>query len=109
MSPRNDDSWWSELKSDPFCGQPPHEPAPVSSGGNWCYVCQRNALLHFGRNLPYNLCIIGQGNSAMKVGYARVSTEEQEAGFAVQQRELKALGCQKVFAERLSAVTVERP
>jgi DNA invertase Pin-like site-specific DNA recombinase len=45
----------------------------------------------------------------MKVGYARVSTEEQEAGFAAQQRELEALGCQKVFAERMSAVAVDRP
>jgi DNA invertase Pin-like site-specific DNA recombinase len=45
----------------------------------------------------------------MKVGYARVSTEEQEAGFAAQQRELEALGCQKVFAERMSAVAADRP
>jgi DNA invertase Pin-like site-specific DNA recombinase len=45
----------------------------------------------------------------MKVGYARVSTEEQEAGFEAQQRDLAALGCEKVFAERISAVVVERP
>jgi DNA invertase Pin-like site-specific DNA recombinase len=45
----------------------------------------------------------------MKVGYARVSTEEQEAGFEAQQHELEALGCHKVFAERLSAVAIERP
>jgi len=51
----------------------------------------------------------GSGRPKMKVGYARVSTEEQEAGFEAQQRELGALGCQKVFAERMSAVAVERP
>ena len=45
----------------------------------------------------------------MKVGYARVSTEEQDAGFAAQQRELETLGCQKVFAERMWAVALERP
>jgi len=68
-----------------------------------------NLLLHFGRDLPYNPYGIWQGIDVVKIGYARVSTEEQEAGFAAQQRELEALGCQKVFAERLSAVTVERP
>ena len=51
----------------------------------------------------------GSERPKMKVGYARVSTEEQEAGFVAQQRELEALGCHKVFAERMSAVAFERP
>src|SRR4051794_12804801 len=41
----------------------------------------------------------------MLVGYARTSTAEQEAGLAGQERDLKAAGCDKVFAERVSSVT----
>ena len=44
----------------------------------------------------------------MKIGYARVSTAEQQASFEAQQRELEALGCEKVFAEERSSVK-ERP
>lgn len=40
----------------------------------------------------------------MLVGYARTSTVEQEAGLEAQERDLKALGCDKVFAERVSSV-----
>jgi DNA invertase Pin-like site-specific DNA recombinase len=40
----------------------------------------------------------------MIVGYARTSTVEQEAGFEAQQRDLKAHGCDKVFAEQMSSV-----
>src|SRR3954447_20728127 len=35
---------------------------------------------------------------AVLVGYARTGTVEQEAGLAAQERDLKAAGCQKVFA-----------
>jgi DNA invertase Pin-like site-specific DNA recombinase len=45
----------------------------------------------------------------MIVGYARVSTVEQEAGFEAQQRDLSAAGCEKLFAEKLSSVNAERP
>ena len=38
------------------------------------------------------------------VGYARVSTVEQEAGLAGQERDLQAAGCGKVFSERVSSV-----
>jgi DNA invertase Pin-like site-specific DNA recombinase len=38
------------------------------------------------------------------VGYARTSTVEQEAGLEGQQRDLKAVGCSRVFAERVSSV-----
>jgi DNA invertase Pin-like site-specific DNA recombinase len=38
----------------------------------------------------------------MLVGYARTSTEDQKAGLAAQERDLKAAGCEKVFAEQVS-------
>jgi DNA invertase Pin-like site-specific DNA recombinase len=40
----------------------------------------------------------------MTVGYARTSTVEQEAGLEAQARDLRAAGCDKVFAERVSSV-----
>src|SRR3954451_14114024 len=40
----------------------------------------------------------------MHIGYARTSTAEQEAGLEAQERDLRAAGCEKVFAERVSSV-----
>jgi len=40
----------------------------------------------------------------MKVGYARTSTLDQEAGFEAQLRELKEIGCEKFFKEQVSSV-----
>lgn len=40
----------------------------------------------------------------MIVGYARTSTTEQEAGIEAQQRDLSALGCERIFVERVSSV-----
>jgi len=40
----------------------------------------------------------------MHVGYARTSSSEQEAGLLAQQRDLKAAGCERVFAEQVSSV-----
>src|SRR3984885_3996280 len=40
----------------------------------------------------------------MIVGYARTSTVEQVAGFEAQERELRAAGAEKVFAEQISSV-----
>jgi DNA invertase Pin-like site-specific DNA recombinase len=40
----------------------------------------------------------------MLVGYARVSTIEQDAGFEAQERDLKAAGAERLFSERTSAV-----
>jgi DNA invertase Pin-like site-specific DNA recombinase len=40
----------------------------------------------------------------MLIGYARVSTVEQDAGFEAQERDLKAAGVEKLFSERTSAV-----
>src|ERR1700733_2973425 len=40
----------------------------------------------------------------MIVGYARTSTVEQVAGFEAQERDLRAAGVEKVFAEQVSSV-----
>jgi DNA invertase Pin-like site-specific DNA recombinase len=40
----------------------------------------------------------------MLIGYARTSTVEQEAGLEAQRRDLEAVGCKKLFAERVSSV-----
>lgn len=40
----------------------------------------------------------------MLIGYARTSTLEQEAGLEAQVRDLKALGCEKLFQEQVSSV-----
>jgi DNA invertase Pin-like site-specific DNA recombinase len=40
----------------------------------------------------------------MLIGYARTSTLEQEAGLEAQLRDLKALGCEKVFQEQTSSI-----
>lgn len=40
----------------------------------------------------------------MIVGYARTSTTDQEAGYEAQQRDLKVIGCTKVFHEQVSSV-----
>src|SRR4051812_48371164 len=45
----------------------------------------------------------------MLIGYARTSTVEQVAGLEAQQRDLKAAGVDKVFAEQLSSVDAKRP
>jgi len=40
----------------------------------------------------------------MLIGYARTSTLEQDAGLEAQVRDLKALGCEKLFQEQVSSV-----
>jgi DNA invertase Pin-like site-specific DNA recombinase len=42
----------------------------------------------------------------ISVGYARVSTVDQQAGLDAQLRDLKAAGCEEIFSERVSAVRV---
>jgi DNA invertase Pin-like site-specific DNA recombinase len=41
--------------------------------------------------------------ASMIVGYARTSTEDQEAGLEAQHRDLSAAGCERVFSERVSS------
>ena len=40
----------------------------------------------------------------MKVGYARTSSFEQQAGLDAQLRDLAAAGCEKIFTEQVSAI-----
>ena len=40
----------------------------------------------------------------MKVGYARTSSLEQQAGLDAQFRDLKVAGCEKIFSEQVSAI-----
>ncbi|MDB2407984.1 recombinase family protein, partial [Jannaschia sp.] len=42
----------------------------------------------------------------MLVGYARTSTLDQTAGLEAQERDLLALGCEKIFREQVSSVDV---
>lgn len=43
----------------------------------------------------------------MLVGYARVSTADQDT--AIQEETLRAAGCEKVFAEKVSGTSMKRP
>jgi DNA invertase Pin-like site-specific DNA recombinase len=43
------------------------------------------------------------------VGYARTSTIDQQAGLEAQERDLRAAGCEEIFSEQVSSVTVQRP
>ena len=45
----------------------------------------------------------------MIVGYARVSTVDQVAGFDAQIEALEGAGCEKIFREKVSAVARHRP
>jgi DNA invertase Pin-like site-specific DNA recombinase len=40
----------------------------------------------------------------VNIGYARTSTIEQVAGLEAQERDLTALGCDRIFSERISSV-----
>ena len=40
----------------------------------------------------------------MLIGYARTSTTEQAAGLEAQDRDLRAVGCERVFSEQVSSV-----
>lgn len=44
----------------------------------------------------------------MIIGYARTSTHDQEAGLKAQLRDLKKLGCERIYKEQVTAVG-ERP
>lgn len=43
------------------------------------------------------------------MGYARTSTTDQKAGLEAQLRDLKAIGCHRVFSEEVSSVDKSRP
>ena len=42
----------------------------------------------------------------MNIGYARTSTADQISGFEAQLRELKASGCEKIFQEQVSSISI---
>jgi len=44
----------------------------------------------------------------MLIGYARTSTTEQAAGLEAQQRDLKAIGCDRLFSEHVSSIAVRQ-
>lgn len=44
----------------------------------------------------------------MLIGYARTSTLDQKAGLEAQNRDLTALGCERIFEEQVSSVDVVR-
>lgn len=45
----------------------------------------------------------------MKIGYARTSTTEQLAGLEAQDRDLRAMGCERVYSEQVSGARTDRP
>lgn len=45
----------------------------------------------------------------MKIGYARVSTRDQEGSLKSQEAALAATGCSKIFRDRLSGARSDRP
>lgn len=45
----------------------------------------------------------------MKIGYARTSTVDQDAGLEAQVRDLEAQRCDRIFAEQISATQISRP
>jgi DNA invertase Pin-like site-specific DNA recombinase len=50
------------------------------------------------------IVIEARGTFIMLVGYVRTSTVDQVAGFEAQERELKKLGCDEIFSEKVSSV-----
>jgi DNA invertase Pin-like site-specific DNA recombinase len=62
--------------------------------------------LYFSDAMPHDVLKANRTRRrrAMIVGYARTSTWDQTAGLAAQQRDLKAMGAEKVFSEQASSV-----
>jgi DNA invertase Pin-like site-specific DNA recombinase len=50
------------------------------------------------------LRLLRHGGVIVIVGYARTSTIEQQASVEAQEADLRALGCEKIFAEQVSSV-----
>jgi DNA invertase Pin-like site-specific DNA recombinase len=46
--------------------------------------------------------------TATKIGYARTSTLDQKAGLEAQERELREVGCTRLFIEQVSSVDVTK-
>ena len=61
-------------------------------------------MLAILRQLAHNVLGSTETEIRLKVGYARTSTLEQQAGLDAQIRDLTAAGCEKIFNEQVSAV-----
>ena len=59
-----------------------------------------------GKAAPADLGLLGHPLSAKKLGYARVSTEEQD--LSVQLTALEKAGCDRIYKEKISAVDARR-
>jgi DNA invertase Pin-like site-specific DNA recombinase len=58
--------------------------------------------------MPWNVGSEPQkGSASMKIGYARVSTKDQD--FTLQRDALKSEGCKRIFSEKSSGANRERP
>ena len=67
-------------------------------------MCFKYTVLAILRRLAHNVLGSTETEMSLKVGYARTSTLEQQAGLDAQIRDLAAAGCEKTFSEQVSAV-----
>jgi DNA invertase Pin-like site-specific DNA recombinase len=58
---------------------------------------------------PTGATVEGASSNGAVIGYARTSTIEQMAGIEAQERDLRAAGCTRIFAEQVSSVATLRP
>ncbi len=63
-----------------------------------------SCLCFIGRVVLQSLALIGRLEAYVIVGYARTSTTDQNAGLAAQERDLRAAGAEKVYAEQVSSI-----
>jgi DNA invertase Pin-like site-specific DNA recombinase len=55
--------------------------------------------------VSHDVVIVNEtGESALRIGYGRTSTVDQQAGLEAQLRDLRAAGCEKIFHEQVSSV-----
>lgn len=79
-----------------------------SAGLRWFLRLARNAEPHCNRVRSFALSAARQrSDRAMLVGYARVSTQDQN--LELQREALTQAGCQKLFEDKLSGTRAERP
>jgi DNA invertase Pin-like site-specific DNA recombinase len=67
-------------------------------------ACLTRILVDILRQFVHNVSGSTETEIDLKVGYARTSTFDQQAGLDAQIRDLTATGCEKLFSEQVSAV-----
>ncbi len=84
-----------EIEDQRFCGMVP--------------LCNEERLFaNFLTHLPFDICRTRSQNSGTRVGYARVSTDEQSLD--LQRDALARVGCERLFEDRgVSGVAMRRP